>query len=60
MQLFLVVRTMFEDLKRNGSLLRPCDSAAVLIALLRKQNFKSGDHVDFYDDIAKDAGGPTQ
>lgn len=51
---------MFEDLKRNGSLLRPADSAAVLIALLRKQNFKSGDHVDYYDNIVKDAGGNTQ
>lgn len=50
-----VVRTMFEDLKRNGSLLRPADSAGVLIALLRKQNFKSGDHVDYYDDVSKEA-----
>jgi len=50
-----VVRTMFEDLKRNGSLLRPVDSADVLIALLRKRNFKSGDHVDYYDDICKEA-----
>lgn len=50
-----VVRTMFEDLKRNGSLLRPADSASVLIALLRKRNFKSGDHVDYYDDICKEA-----
>jgi len=50
-----VVRTMFEDLKRNGSLLRPSDSAGVLIALLRKQNFKSGDHVDYYDDVSKEA-----
>ena len=51
----LVVRTMFEDLKRNGSLLRTADSASILVALLRKQNFKTGDHVDYYDDICKDA-----
>ena len=53
--LFLVVRTMFEDLVRNGSLLRPADSAAVLVALLRKRNFKSGDHVDYYDDVSIEA-----
>lgn len=50
-----VVRTMFEDLVRNGSLLRPADSAAVLVALLRKRNFKSGDHVDYYDDVSTEA-----
>jgi len=50
-----VVRTMFEDMKQNGRLLRPADSAATMVALLRKQNFKSGDHVDYYDDAAKEA-----
>jgi len=50
-----VVRTMFEDLKRTGALLRPADSAAKLVALLRKRNFKSGDHVDFYDEKVKEA-----
>eukprot|EP00088_Acartia_fossae_P038597 TRINITY_DN40039_c0_g1_i1.p1 TRINITY_DN40039_c0_g1~~TRINITY_DN40039_c0_g1_i1.p1 ORF type:complete len:274 (+),score=7.15 TRINITY_DN40039_c0_g1_i1:226-1047(+) len=55
-----VVRTMFEDLKRNGSLLRPTDSASVLVALLRKRNFKSGDHVDYYDDICKEASQSNQ
>jgi len=50
-----VVRTMFEDLKRNGSLLKPSDSASKLVALLRKRNFKSGDHVDFYDEKVKEA-----
>jgi len=50
-----VVRTMFEDMKQNGRLLRPSDSAATMVALLRKQNFKSGDHVDYYDDAAKEA-----
>lgn len=54
-----VVRTMFEDLKRNGSLLRTSDSASILVALLRKQNFKTGDHVDYYDDICKDASQPA-
>lgn len=53
--LLLVVRTMFEDLKRNGSLLRPTDSATILVALLRKRNFKSGDHVDYYDSVSKEA-----
>ncbi len=46
---------MFEDMKQNGRLLRPSDSAATMVALLRKQNFKSGDHVDYYDDAAKEA-----
>jgi sepiapterin reductase len=50
-----VVRTMFEDMKQNGRLLRPADSAATMVAVLRKQNFKSGDHVDYYDDAAKEA-----
>ena len=50
---------MFEDLKRNGSLLRTSDSASILVALLRKQNFKTGDHVDYYDDICKDASQPA-
>lgn len=50
-----VVRTMFEDLKRTGALLRPADSASKLVALLRKRNFKSGDHVDFYDEKVKEA-----
>jgi len=50
-----VVRTMFEDLKRTGSLLRPADSASILVALLRKRNFKSGDHVDYYDSVSKEA-----
>ena len=48
---------MFEDLKRTGALLRPADSAAKLVALLRKRNFKSGDHVDFYDEKVKEACG---
>merc|ERR1719495_2768195 len=52
-----VVRTMFEDLKRTGALLRPTDSASKLVALLRKRNFKSGDHVDFYDEKVKEACG---
>eukprot|EP00092_Neocalanus_flemingeri_P016515 GFUD01017869.1.p1 GENE.GFUD01017869.1~~GFUD01017869.1.p1 ORF type:complete len:295 (+),score=77.09 GFUD01017869.1:672-1556(+) len=52
-----VVRTMFEDLKRTATLLRPTDSASKLVALLRKRNFKSGDHVDFYDDKVKEACG---
>lgn len=54
-----VVRTMFEDLKQTGALLRPADSAAKLVALLRKRNFKSGDHVDFYDEKVKEACGTS-
>ena len=53
----LVVRAMFEDLKRTGALLKPEDSAAAMVALLRKRNFQSGDHVDFYDDKVKEAVG---
>ena len=52
-----VVRAMFEDLKRTGALLKPEDSAAAMVALLRKRNFQSGDHVDFYDDKVKEALG---
>ena len=52
-----VVRTMFEDLKRSGALLKPEDSALALVAVLRKQNFQSGDHVDFYEDKVKEAVG---
>jgi len=48
---------MFEDLKRTRSLLNPSDSAQKLVALLRKRNFKSGDHVDYYDEKVKEAGG---
>eukprot|EP00088_Acartia_fossae_P019948 TRINITY_DN2167_c0_g1_i5.p1 TRINITY_DN2167_c0_g1~~TRINITY_DN2167_c0_g1_i5.p1 ORF type:complete len:313 (-),score=121.83 TRINITY_DN2167_c0_g1_i5:1246-2184(-) len=50
-----VVRTMFEDMKQKGRLLRPADSAAALVALLKRQNFKSGDHVDYYDEAVKEA-----
>jgi hypothetical protein len=46
---------MFEDLRANGSLLRPADSAAILVMLLRKRTFKSGDHVDYYDVKAQEA-----
>merc|ERR1719400_2192585 len=52
-----VVRTMFEDLKRSGALLKPEDSALALVAVLRKRNFQSGDHVDFYEDKVKEAIG---
>ena len=48
--LFSVVRTMFEDLKKAGGLIKPANSAARLVALLRRRNFKSGDHVDYYDE----------
>jgi hypothetical protein len=48
---------MFEDLKRTGALLKPADSASKLVALLRRRNFKSGDHVDYYDEKVKEAGG---
>ena len=51
---------MFQDLKRTGSLLKPEESAAAMVALLRKRNFQSGDHVDYYDDKVKEAvGGPA-
>merc|ERR1712037_878801 len=47
---------MIEDLKRTGALLKPSDSAGKLVALLRRRNFKSGDHVDYYDEKVKEAG----
>lgn len=54
-----VVRTMFEDLKRTGALLKPADSASKLVALLRRRNFTSGDHIDFYDEkVAEACSGP--
>merc|ERR1711973_334649 len=52
-----VVRAMFEDLKRTGALLKPEESAAAMVALLRKRNFQSGDHVDYYDEKVKEAVG---
>ena len=48
---------MFEDLKRTGALLKPEESAAAMVALLRKRNFQSGDHVDYYDEKVKEAVG---
>ena len=50
---------MFEGLKRNGDLLRPVDSAAILITILKKRNFKSGDHVDYYDEVCKESASQT-
>ena len=52
-----VVRKLFEDMIRTGALLRPSDSAAKLVALLRKRNFKSGDHIYIYDEEVKEACG---
>ena len=52
-----VVRTLVEDMIRTGALLRPSDSAAKLVALLRKRNFKSGDHIYIYDEEVKEACG---
>jgi len=52
-----VVRTVFEDLKRTGALLKPAESASKLVALLRRRNFKSGDHIDFYDERVQEACG---
>jgi len=51
---------MFEDLKRTGALLKPADSAGKLVGLLRRRNFKSGDHVDYYDDKCKEGGGGAE
>ena len=48
---------MFEDLKKAGGLLKPADSATRLVALLRRRNFKSGDHVDYYE--VAEGGGST-
>jgi len=44
------VRSMFQEMKQNGKLLKPSDSALKLISLLRRRSFKSGDHIDYYSD----------
>lgn len=49
--IFAVVRTIFEDLKRSGALLKPAKSAIKLIDLLRRRTFKSGGNKDYYDDM---------
>ena len=43
----------FEDMKKNNSLLTPEQSAKRLIEILNKPKgaFKSGDHVDYFDEV---------
>lgn len=43
-----VVRSMFQNMKNEGKLLNPSESALKLISILRERSFKSGEHVDFY------------
>jgi sepiapterin reductase len=46
------IRTGFEDMKAKGQLLKPKVTAKRLVSILNKSGaFKSGDHVDFYDDV---------
>jgi len=44
------VRSMFQEMKRNGSMLNPSDSAIKLISILRRRNFNNGEHIDYYSD----------
>merc|ERR1712098_897876 len=52
-----VVELSLRTWRGREPLNRPVDSAAKLVALLRKRNFKSGDHIDFYDEKVKEACG---
>jgi len=47
------IRNAFEDMKKNNSLLTPEQSAKRLIEILNKPKgaFKSGDHVDYFDEV---------
>lgn len=43
------VSEYFTKLFEEGNLLKPIDSAVKLIKILDDKSFKSGDHVDYYD-----------
>ena len=47
------IRNAFENMKKNHSLLTPEKSAKRLVEILNKPKgaFKSGDHVDYFDEV---------
>ncbi|XP_045169052.2 sepiapterin reductase-like [Mercenaria mercenaria] len=45
------LRQTFNDMHKNGSLLKCKESAAKLITLLEKNTFVSGQHIDYYDNL---------
>jgi len=47
------IRSAFENMKKNNSLLTPEKSAKRLVEILNKPKgaFKSGDHVDYFDEV---------
>ena len=44
------VRAMFREYKEGGKFLKPEVSAAKLIGIIEGAKFKSGDHVDYFDE----------
>lgn len=45
------IRSAFRDMQEKGTLVNPQDSANKLVNLLKMGLYKSGEHVDFYDEI---------
>ena len=45
------IRDAFEDMKAKKALLTASQSAARLVEILNKGSFKTGDHVDYFDDL---------
>ena len=45
------IRNAFEDMKSKKNLLTPGQSAEKMIQILNKNTFKSGAHVDYFDDL---------
>jgi len=46
------LKKMFEESVRDGTLVRPDDSADRLARLVLSGNFQSGDHIDFWDELS--------
>ena len=40
---------MFSQVRSQGKLLQPSESASKLIKILKEGKFESGDHVDYFD-----------